>query len=117
MALLFDRRAKLTIGTIQISVPGPSETTKQGLRFTFDVERTLQPRPNKALIQVYNLNPDHRAELEGYVEVPVQLEAGYADEEPGVLFLGSLRTSISTWASFASPAKAKPPGCGLNMLR
>jgi hypothetical protein len=97
MTVLFDRRARLTIGTIEIAFPDPNSSTKQGLRFTFDIERTLTPKPNKASFQVYNFNEEHRKELEGLDAVPVECAAGYADEEPGVLFLGNLRACPSTW--------------------
>lgn len=90
MTELFDRRASLTVGTMLVRAFGDDGTA--GLRFTFEVKRTLDPKPNTASITIYNLNPDHRQELERYAEIPVQIEAGYK-EGSEVLFLGNLRTA------------------------
>jgi hypothetical protein len=91
MGELFDRRATLTVGTIQIKA---YEDPRAALRFRFEVEKTLDPKPNKATVTIYNLNPTHGQALEGFDEVPVQIEAGYKDAKE-VLFLGNLRTSGS----------------------
>jgi hypothetical protein len=85
MSKLFDRRATLTIDTIQINYPA-------GLRFAFEVERTLLAKPNKSKITIYNLTDEHAAQLEQFDSVPVQLDAGYKDAT-ATIFLGSLRTS------------------------
>lgn len=81
---LFGREATLTIGTIEI----------KDLRFAFSITATLKPQPNKATIQVFNLNPDHRSQIEQLGTVPVRLDAGYKDGTQ-TLFLGDLRTCPS----------------------
>ena len=80
--------------------------------FSFRVEKTLKPEPNKCVIEVYNLSPKHRAQLaelapgKGTVKkpkngqktslpvlgrVPCRLEAGYGADKD-LIFLGDLRT-------------------------
>lgn len=84
MSYLFGRIAKLTIG-----VPGQTgrlieSFTKdqqtgvivEGLRITFNIEKTFEPSPNKATIDVYNLAPQTRALLKKK-GVKVTLEVGY----------------------------------------
>jgi hypothetical protein len=70
------------------------------LDVSFAVERSLKPEPNTAEIQVWNLNPDHRSQLEepkGELgqRVAVEVEAGY---EGGFakLFSGTMRTAFTT---------------------
>ena len=82
---LFDRRATLTVGTIQI----------EALRFAFAVDASIKPQPNKASIRVWNMNPDHRSQIEQMASVPVRLDAGYKDATQ-TIFLGDLRTCPST---------------------
>ncbi len=89
MTELFDRRATITVGTLQIAA-----SQKPGLRCTFEIEKTLNPKPNKATVSIYNLTESHRAEIEAFDSVPVQIEAGYKDTT-SVLFLGDLRTAGS----------------------
>ena len=64
----------------------------------FSVEKSLKPEPNTAEIQIWNLNPDHRSQLEEPSDksgtVPVSIEAGYADNT-AQLFLGRLRTAFT----------------------
>lgn len=90
---LFDRRAILTVGTIQIN-GGVLQGRLLGVKFDFHVTKTIDGKPNKAEIHITNMNPSHRAALEGAASIPVQLEAGYA-EGTSVLFLGTLRSATS----------------------
>lgn len=80
--LLFDRRAILTIDTLQIT----------DLDFTFTVKKDLKGKPNTADIKVWNLSEPHRNALEQMAAATVQLEAGYAGGT-SVIFLGDLMTS------------------------
>lgn len=91
---LFDRRAILTIGNLQIN-GGVSEGRLLGCKFEFKVTKTIDGKPNKCEIHVTNLAPNHRATLEGAAQIPVQLEAGYS-AGTSVLFLGNLRSATST---------------------
>jgi hypothetical protein len=102
---LFGRSWGLTVGTLDCS----------GFDIKFRVEKTLKPEPNKCVIEVFNLSPEHRAQLAEQVPgktsvkkarakakkqktsmpllgtIPVRLEAGYG-EDVDLLFFGDLRT-------------------------
>ena len=103
MGALFDRRWALTVSTLEVDA----------FAIHFRVEKTIKPEPNKVLIEVYNLNEDHRAQLQelapgkkvGKVSkrlgltspnvkgsIPVRLEAGYKQDGTDLIFLGDLRT-------------------------
>lgn len=82
------------------------------LDVAFDIEKTLEHKPNSCSLVVYNLSADHRHQLEqlnvyrksrpGHIRVEV--EAGY-EEGTSLLFRGDLRTAVSkqeglsTWAT------------------
>lgn len=93
MTLLFKRAARIVIDVIELVVdpadPGSS------LDVAFSIERSLQPEPNTAEIQVWNLNPDHRSQLEELDRVAVTVEAGY-EEQTALLFSGTVRTVFTT---------------------
>lgn len=103
MTALFGRVCDVTVSTLHLP----------GFRCHFRIEKTLKPEPNKALVEVWNLSPDHRGQLsqlapgkkvskgkgkKGLVSppilgtIPVRIEAGYKDPGPGLIFLGNLRT-------------------------
>lgn len=108
---LFDRKWAVTIDTIK--------TTELAVKFK--VEKTLKDKPNKCELHVYNLSEAHRKQLEELNQVtrkvsgldkkkiriaarktatrgiPVQIEAGYADDNAlSLLWLGDLRTVHSS---------------------
>lgn len=102
MGRLFDRIWSVTVSTLDVS----------DFRVHFRIEKTLKPEPNKALVEIYNLNSDHRGALgeivpgarvskkkkKGAVSpnlkgvIPVRVEAGYRDDGAQQIFLGDLRT-------------------------
>ncbi len=103
MTQLFGRKFALTVGTLEVSA----------FRCKFKIEKTLKPEPNKALIEVYNLSPDHRGQLAELApgksiklgrkrktqvakpqpgRVPCRLEIGYDNAEIEQIFFGDLRT-------------------------
>jgi hypothetical protein len=100
MGRLFDRVWSVTVSTLDVS----------DFRVHFRIEKTLKPEPNKALVEVYGLNKDHRAMLGELApgkrtgkkkkgtspnltgSIPVRIEAGYKDDGPQMIFLGDLRT-------------------------
>ncbi len=90
---LKDRRATITIDTLQIQCGGV-----QGLDVSFDVDKRLDGKPNTATINIWNLNPTHRGELSVKAaaakkkKVLVQVEAGYA-EGTSRIFRGDLRSA------------------------
>lgn len=95
MTELFKRYARLVIDTIEIE----HGFGGQALDIAFSIERSLKPEPNTADVQVWNLNQDHRSQLEetkgeSGSKVPVSLEAGY---EGGfaLIYVGTMRTVFS----------------------
>lgn len=101
MSALFERKFALTVGTLDVS----------DFRCKFRIEKTLKPEPNKALIEIYNLSPAHRAYLAEMAPgkpspkgkkastakpltgaVPCRLECGYEATELEQIFFGDLRT-------------------------
>lgn len=82
---IFQRYIRLIIDTIDVT----------GLDAQFQVKKNLLPQPNTCELKVYNLNATHRAALEALKVATISLEAGYEGGYSS-LFLGDLRTSIST---------------------
>jgi len=102
---LFGRVAKVTISTLELN----------GFDCRFKIEKSLKPIPNTCKLSVYNLNEDHRAQLEelrpgaaltktktsksgktktttlATTGIPVKIEAGYG-KDLSLLWLGDLRT-------------------------
>lgn len=87
MTRLFNRVAELRVDDLVIT----------DLRFVFSVERTLRASAGKADIKIYNLNEDHRGQLERLGSVSVVLTAGYED---GVhqIFKGDIRPVTNSYA-------------------
>jgi hypothetical protein len=83
--LLFKRRIRVVVDTIEA----------KDLAMTFRIHKSLKPEPNTAELTIYNLNPDHRSALEQLKTASVLIEAGY-EQGVSTLFLGDLRTAIST---------------------
>lgn len=102
MTLLFERGWTLQIGTLDLS----------NFDFRFRIEKTLDPKPNKALIEVYNLSVESMAALSEQASgskpstkkgltapaadgsIPVRLEVGYK-EKIDLIYLGALRKVTS----------------------
>lgn len=84
---LISRFAELRVDNIVIT----------DMRFVFSIERTLRASAGKADIKIYNLNEDHRGQLERLGSVPVVLTAGY---EAGVhqIFKGDIRPCTNSYA-------------------
>lgn len=90
MTTLFKRYARIVVDTIEIE----HGFDENALDVRFSIERSLKPEPNTAEIQVWNLNPDHRSQLEELDFATCTVEAGY---EGGfaLLFSGALRTAFT----------------------
>lgn len=98
---LFDRRCTLQVGTLLIEAGQGT-----GLDVAFTVKRgtkasagASKPQPNTCDLQIWNLSPTHRKELEastvptpGTKVVPVVLSAGYAGRST-VIYSGELRAA------------------------
>lgn len=68
MGELYGRAVRVVIHELEIT----------GLDVSFRVNKTmLTPDPDTLELTIYNLNEDHRAQLQNQGEVPVRLEAGY----------------------------------------
>lgn len=81
---LFKKKIAVTIGTIKIT----------DLDMRFAIKKTLKVAPNTCDLTVFNLNEQHRSQIEQKSTATVLVEAGY-EEGTSVLFLGDLRTSLS----------------------
>lgn len=72
--LLFDRKLELSIGE-----SGKEGFLYRNLRIGFKVEKSSSDKPNKALIKVYNLSINNRAQVEKAGNAVI-LKAGYGEE-------------------------------------
>jgi hypothetical protein len=99
---LRDRVIDLQVDTLRIRGVGTP-----GLRVSFKACKTLKPEPNTCDITIYNLSPDHRAQLTRVKEPVVTLAAGYPNELTQVFYGqaihvrherkgGSIMTTVST---------------------
>lgn len=85
--ILFGRKCVVTVDTLRIT----------DLAMSFSVQKDLTGKPNTVDLKILNLNPDHRSAIEQKKSARVQIEAGY-DSGTSVIFIGDLRTSVSTWS-------------------
>lgn len=92
MTVLFKRAAEIVLDTIQLTIAGNEPSS--ALDVAFSIERSLKPDPNTAEIQVWNLNEDHRSQLEDAERIPCTVSAGYLDSI-ALIFSGTLRTAFT----------------------
>lgn len=85
MGELFDRRAVLQMGAVEID----------GLRVAFKVEKTAEPEPNDAEVSVWNLSRETRAKVT-QDRVPIVLRVGYGTGISQVFAGDILRDGITT---------------------
>jgi hypothetical protein len=85
MAVLYRRRARLSVGP-----PGGELKIWEGLRIVFNITKTIDAEPNKASIQIYNLNQDSRDRIQRKRDV-VKLEIAYGNEPLEEIFNGEIR--------------------------
>jgi hypothetical protein len=85
---LYDRDVLLNAGGVQIASRTPSGSSRDVLRFTFKVQRSLSKEPNTAEISIWNLNAQTRALLQE-LNLHTVLEAGYVGSR-AVIFSGEL---------------------------
>lgn len=72
---------------VQVGQPGQRGVSIEGLRVSFDVERSLSSDPNKATIAVYNAAPSTIKAFQAPGAV-VRVLAGY--DEPSLVFTGDV---------------------------
>ena len=93
MAELLNRVSRITIDDILIHSElelREGKGVKQGLDVRFSVERTRKREPNKATVEIFNLNPDHRGEVAALPkDAQLIIEAGYS-ESIGEIFRGTV---------------------------
>lgn len=92
MTLLFRRSAVVVVDTIVLAYDSVNLGPK--LDVAFSIERSLKPEPNTAEIQIWNLNADHRSQLEEAEQVACTVDAGY-EEQMSLIFSGTLRTAFT----------------------
>ena len=86
----FFRAYRVTVGTVQIDALGGVGVG--GMRVAFSVERDHKRTANNCELAIWNLSKGSAQALAKLDVVPVQIEAGYADDT-GVIFLGDLRSA------------------------
>lgn len=79
MSRLFNRAVRIVAGTLEIT----------GLRVQFRIKKTLSKEPNECELTIYNLNSEHRRELETK-GMRVAVEAGYVGNTAQI-FVGDVR--------------------------
>jgi len=89
MSELFNRDFAITVGSTKIQAREPSDVSiaKPTLRIAFKVEKSLDRNPNKADVQIWNLNEDHRKTLQK--KQAIIIEAGYVSTMQ-LLFAGDI---------------------------
>jgi hypothetical protein len=91
----FNRVYNLIIG----SKGSPAAIKIEGLRVTFDIDKTLTPWPNRSIIKIYNLARSHREEFE-LPDTYVAFYAGYVEENgPVLIYSGNVSYAYSEIAS------------------
>lgn len=115
--ILYDRLATLTVQEVTLTGAGsnivvtvnpaflPGFDPIAPLRIKFSIDKNIEPEPNRARIELYNLNADHRAALKK--EYLVTLRAGYRGDlgsPPGelatslpIIFKGNLTNVIQAY--------------------
>lgn len=86
MALLFNRRAILQMGDVEV----------KDLRIAFRIEKSTEKEPTPAEISVWNLSPQTRAKFLRQSSTPVILQAGYVDTVAKIFSGDIARNGIST---------------------
>lgn len=94
MTVQFNRTIVVTMDTIQVRST-VDNLGQRGLDVAFRIEKSLKKNPNRCELQIWNLNEDHRAQLQEREDIPVRVEVGYDNQKPKLLFLGNLREAAS----------------------
>lgn len=89
--ILRGRYWELTAGFLRIRWDDPirQNTTNRPLTIQFDITKSLDREPNKALIQIYNLTPTNRRALSEAEGLQIALIAGYQEADThDTIFVG-----------------------------
>lgn len=80
MAELLNRQFDLSVGEVGIATSLPVESGfNPTLRIVFKITKSIQPEPNTADIEVWNLSKESRSLVDG-AKLPVRLLVGYGTE-------------------------------------
>jgi len=91
MGKLYNRKYRLKVQTLPlVFVEINSLAGFRQLDFTFNVVRTLSQEPNTSEVNVFNLKPETRSELETMGKSTIELEAGYVSGS-SIIFKGDIR--------------------------
>lgn len=94
MTLLFDRKIAVTVNRSRYT----------DIDCAYRIRKTLKPEPNTCELTIFNLNPEHQAELQAIapkgskpatVGIPCEIEAGYVGGT-SLRWRGDLRTVETT---------------------
>ncbi len=89
MGQLWNRKAVVTMG-----VKGEKGVRIEGLRISFDIEKTNEKSANNAKVLIYNLNESNKSLLKTKEDLSLTLEVGYGDNLD-LLFTGDIVRSTT----------------------
>lgn len=89
MSQLWNRKAIVTMGP-----KGEQGVKIEGLRVSFDIEKTLGQPANNAKVMIYNLNESNKSILKTKENLSLALEVGYGDNVD-LLFTGDIVRSTT----------------------
>jgi len=112
----FGRSFRLQVGGLEVN----NVDSLAALRVEFKIERDKRRDPDTASFIIYNLNPEHRADLESQAQVSCVFDAGYKDNVQQ-MFAGILRRAVSfkqggTWATSIKVGDGESPKIALARL-
>ena len=90
MAQLWNRKAIVTMGP-----KGEQGVKIEGLRVSFDIEKTLGQSANNAKVMIYNLNESNKSILKTKENLSLTLEVGYGINNVDLLFTGDIVRSTT----------------------
>lgn len=84
MTSQFGRKAELFIGQ------GGNGIVISDLHFMFEIRQSETPRPNNAIVRVYNLSRETAERIKSSEFTRMAINAGYEDGNYGLIFLGTI---------------------------
>ena len=90
MGQLWNRKAIVTMGP-----KGGQGVRIEGLRVSFDIEKTNEKSANNAKVLIYNLNESNKSLLKTKEDLSLTLEVGYGANSVDLLFTGDIVRSTT----------------------
>lgn len=107
---LYRRAWDLRVGPLRIHGEGAGDgSAVNSLDLAFEVNKSTGREPNTATIRVWNLSPEHRAELASQQPLTVSIAAGYAWSDQQQLESGMIGTLFSGDVQLCSSGPAASP--------